>query len=330
MWAIKKSCGASPGWCILSVLFLILIPTSLHAQEGRVNNSLEINPDALHFLVVGDWGQGNKRQRDVAAQMAVIAEKVGVDFIITTGDNFYPSGVTSERDPLWTSVFEKVYGAPSLQVPWYPVLGNHDYGGDPDAQVRYSEKSKRWKMPSRFYQNTVPLQDDTTRKVMFVFIDTTPLIRSNYGRGMAVTGQDTTAQLNWIKNTLSNVSADVKWTFVIGHHPVYTAGERRDNLETFEARQVLQPLFERYDVSAYLAGHEHNLQHLTGADGLQQFISGGGSEARRIKPFAPRRFTRAASGFILFSVLETKAVVQIINRQGKILYRYHISPDRNR
>lgn len=304
------------------------MPPSLYAQEGRGSNAIEIHPDALHFLVVGDWGQGNKRQRDVAAQMAAISEKVGVDFIITTGDNFYPSGVTSEHDSLWRSVFEKVYDAPSLQVPWYPVLGNHDYGGDPDAQVRYAEKSKRWKMPSRFYHTAVPLQDDPTRKVMFVFIDTTPLIPSNYGgSGLAVNGQDTTAQLSWIKNTLSNVSADVRWTFVIGHHPVYTAGERRDNLETFELRRVLEPLFERYDISAYLSGHEHNLQHLTGADGLQQFISGAGSEARRIKPFAPRRFARAASGFILFSVQETKAVVQIINRQGKVLYRYRISPD---
>ena len=33
-----------------------------------------------------------------------------------------------------------------------------------------------------------------------------------------------------------------------------------------EIRRALQPLLERYDVAAYLCGHEHNLQHLH-ADG---------------------------------------------------------------
>jgi tartrate-resistant acid phosphatase type 5 len=310
----------------LSLLIVLLTTPSLYAQEGRGKDRIEVYPEALHYLVVGDWGQGTRRQREVAVQMAKVSEQVGVDFIVTTGDNFYPSGVSSTRDSLWKTAFEDVYAASSLKVPWYPVLGNHDYGGDPDAQVMYSKVSDRWKMPSRYYRMIFPLKNDTTSSLMLLFIDTTPLIPGYYGHGLAVDGYDTTAQIKWIGKMLEDLPSHVKWTFVIGHHPIYTAGERRDNVETEEIRRILKPLFERSGITGYLAGHEHNLQHLVDANGVHQFVSGGGSEARLIKPFVPRRFARAASGFILFSVLKNKVVAQVINRRGRVLYRYAFVP----
>jgi tartrate-resistant acid phosphatase type 5 len=113
---------------------------------------------------------------------------------------------------------------------------------------------------------------------------------------------------------------------VIGHHPVYTAGERSNNPETALIRSVLQPLFDRYNVTAYLSGHEHNLQHLRGSEGLHQFVSGAGSESRLTNPFVPRRFARAAPGFMLVSVLKSQVIVQFISRSGRVLYRYRILP----
>lgn len=306
------------------IVVAVFVTSSLRAQEGRGRDRLEVRRDALHYLVIGDWGQSNKRQRQVAAQMATISKRVGADFIITTGDNFYPSGVTSERDTLWKHAFEDVYTAPSLQVPWYPVLGNHDYGGLPDAQVKYSKVSDRWRMPDRYYRYVFPLERDSTSKLMLLFIDTTPLIPSHYGKGLAVQAQDTAAQVKWISEMLSDVPADITWTFVIGHHPIFTAGERRDNVETFEIRRLLQPLFARGNISGYVSGHEHNLQHLTGGDGLHQFISGGGSESRLIKPWVARRFAVAASGFMLFSTSKDEVLVQVINRKGRVLYRYRM------
>ena len=37
-------------------------------------------------------------------------------------------GLGSTRDPAFQQSFADLYSAPSLQVPWYNVLGNHDYG----------------------------------------------------------------------------------------------------------------------------------------------------------------------------------------------------------
>src|SRR5690606_40939846 len=94
------------------------------------------SPDALNFLVVGDWGRnGFFNQREVAEQMGRTGEEIGSQFVISTGDNFYSAGVTVLYYPKWQLPFEDVYTAPALQRPWYVVLGNHDWQGNVEAQV---------------------------------------------------------------------------------------------------------------------------------------------------------------------------------------------------
>ena len=82
----------------------------------------------LKFLIVGDWGEdGAEGQKAVAREMAKVAAKNNIGFIISMGDHFNHDKVFSVDDPLWQTNFEQVYSAPSLQVPWYAILGNHCY-----------------------------------------------------------------------------------------------------------------------------------------------------------------------------------------------------------
>ncbi|CAI0553049.1 unnamed protein product [Linum tenue] len=86
---------------------------------------------SLAVLVVGDWGRkGAYNQTQVATQMGVTAEAVKIDFVISTGDNFYDDGLTGVDDPNFYHSFADIYTAPSLQKQWYNVLGNHDYRGN--------------------------------------------------------------------------------------------------------------------------------------------------------------------------------------------------------
>ena len=90
------------------------------------------------------------------------------------GDNFYEDGVQSTSDPQWRSSFETIYSAPSLQIPWYVALGNHDYRGVPQAQIDYAKISHRWQMPSRYYKVSGG-QIGAPHLDLFV-IDTSPLV----------------------------------------------------------------------------------------------------------------------------------------------------------
>ena len=111
------------------------------------------SPAACSFLVVGDWGKnGSQVQRQVAAAMGRAAAQVGSRVVVSAGDNFYPQGGASPADPHWRTSSEEVYTAAALQTPWYAALGNHDYRGAPQAQIEYSKRSNRWRMPSRYYK----------------------------------------------------------------------------------------------------------------------------------------------------------------------------------
>lgn len=51
--------------------------------------------------------------------MGIVGEKLDVDFVISTGDNFYDEGLTGVDDPAFDESFTDIYTAPSLQKQWY-------------------------------------------------------------------------------------------------------------------------------------------------------------------------------------------------------------------
>jgi len=262
----------------------VLFCAVLHAQVVIKDSAHYIAPEklvtpagALNFIAMGDWGRnGEDHQKQVAAQMGKTASEIKAQFIIATGDNFYPSGVVSEYDPLFHYSFEEIYTAFSLQWDWYPVLGNHDYKTNPDAEVAYSTISRRWKMPARYYSKIITIPGDTASKILILFIDTNPLIPEYYSNaeyGPNVKTQDSTKQKKWIEKELSTADPSIKWKIVVGHHPMFTGGSRTDGYDTRAIRRSLKPLFDQYGVDVYLAGHEHSLQHLVADTKTQHFIS---------------------------------------------------------
>ena len=156
-------------------------------------------PASLAFLAMGDWGRdGAFNQREVGQAMGVAANELNSAFVLALGDNFYEDGVQSVEDPKWRTSFEDIYTAPSLQTPWYVALGNHDYHGSPEAEIAYSAKSRRWRMPSRYYVQSLTAPDGATVDIFVT--DTSPMVRQ-YWEGeepkTKVKDQDVPAQLAW-------------------------------------------------------------------------------------------------------------------------------------
>lgn len=297
--------------------------------RGGYIKDLVVPDSSLNFLVIGDWGRcGEYFQKEVADQMANASVDGNAKFIISTGDNFYPSGVASVSDPLWQKSYEDVYHHYALQKEWYVVLGNHDYKTNPQAELDYAKMSTRWILPSRYYSIKVPIQGDTTNKVLFVFMDTNPFIEKYYKDseyGKQVKGQDTSAQRQWLEKTLDEKDPGVTWKFVVGHHTMYTSGKRIKSSETFQLRKTLEPIFKKYQVDAYLCGHEHHLEYLKPENAPHYFISGAGSESREVNGSLPEsKFKISDHGFMYFSVARKKFLVQVINWEGKVLFKQEI------
>jgi tartrate-resistant acid phosphatase type 5 len=276
--------------------------------------------EGLNFIVFGDWGRhGERDQVEVATQMAAAAKDTGARFIISVGDNFYEDGVASTDDPQWQTSFESVYRAPSLQVPWHVILGNHDYHNNCDAQIAYSRISGRWNMPARYFLQTHRI--DAASSADFFYLDTTPMVKAylheKKTRDHVIT-QDTGKQLAWFKNALAASTA--RWKIVIAHHPIYSGGGHGDTPELIE---TILSLLQQYKVQAYFNGHDHDLQHLQ-AGTVNLFDSGAGSEFRMTLKTKRTKFAKACSGFTAVSLQADNLVVRMIDNHGKLLYTANV------
>jgi len=273
-------------------------------------------PGGLNFLVLGDWGRnGEKDQQDVATQMAVAAKEFKAGFVLAVGDNFYERGVESVTDSQWQTSFENVYSAPSLQVPWHAILGNHDYRGNCDAQIHYSRTSRRWKMPARYFQRTEALGGG--RNADFFFIDTSPMAELGKDKLLPMAhlhSQDVGKQIAWLDSALA--ASKAPWKIVVGHHPVYSGGGHGDT--PYLVEHVL-PLMEKHQVQVYFNGHDHDLQHLQ-AGRVNFFCSGAGSKIRPTAQTPRTRFAKGCSGFAAVSLQSEQMQVRMIDDQGRLLY----------
>lgn len=243
----------------------------------------------------------------------------GAKFIITTGDNFYPSGVKNVSDPHWKSSFEDVYLKDSLPMKWYPVLGNHDYLSNPQAEIDYSMTSDRWNLPSRYY--TFKINIDSTHSVLFVFTDTSPFLNSYYTNPPIMPDlaqQDTALQLQWLTSALS--TADNTWKIVVGHHPVYSVGLHGN---TRELTELFKPVLNNKKVDFYIAGHDHDLEHLKPPnETVNYLVSGGGAESYPILSNANSLFAMSSPGFLVMTIYPERSESYFYNDKGELVYHY--------
>ncbi len=288
---------------------------------------LENREKALHFFVVGDWGrEGKEGQQEVADMMDLAGYVVKPDFIVSVGDNFYPDGVSGVNDPQFQNSYELVYTGKNLFCPWYLALGNHDYIGDPEAQIAYAKMSNRWNMPARYYDIDKKVGNNSNG-LKLTFIDTSPFDDPYYEKEhyAKVRTQDTVAQKTWFDNTLKNSNAD--WNIVIGHHPFYTSGLRKK----FEnhVRPHLNEVLQRNRVDAYFAGHEHDLQHQKPEEiYTHHFVSGAGSSVRAAGKLPYTKFAESVSGFMIVSLTRDEMMVQVVSINAEVIYKTVVNRER--
>ena len=252
-------------------------------------------PMIVRFFVLGDQGEGNAAQSEVAAVMQGLCETEGCDFAVLLGDNFYESGVESVTDPQWDTKFETPYA--DLDIPFFAVLGNHDYGGNlfgieqgglgnefdkGPIEVMYTDHSDKWEMYGTHY---------TFRfgPVGFIMLDTNSILWDDTSNG----DQDT-----WITTAFAEVAGS-EWVFSAGHHPYRSQG-RHGNAGTYESIEVggvevplpvpimdgreVKRFFEAHICGAVdmsFSGHDHNRQWLDEADrcgGTELLVSGAGAK----------------------------------------------------
>lgn len=273
------------------------------------------NPDVKgmnRFAVIGDAGSGNDMQYDVAKQMMLAYEKKPFASVLVLGDNVYDHG----EPHLFEDKIHKPYKPLFDQgVRFFPVLGNHDVRwGFGDHQLKY------WGAPKGFYNYTVG-------PVEFFAIDTMVMFPGDedcYTTNPEVARRIAKEQMAWLEKELSKSKA--KFKVVYGHYPMYLSELRPRRQEMArEMREQLEPLFQKYGVNLYLAGHEHLYERSRLLPkGFFHIISGAAGCLADLTPIArtyPRKRFIPQNHFMLFEIKENKLTFQTISREGRVLDR---------
>lgn len=271
--ALRKMAAEQERW--ISLVRGTMLPAFMRVPPKQFALTPEEKP--IRVLAFGDFGTGSKEQKQTATAMLNFHRQTPFDFAVTLGDNFYGSGMESTTDPRWKTWWDELYDP--LGIKFYATLGNHDWGfaDSPAAELLYSQMSPSWRMPAPYYTFTAG-------PVQFFAMDTNEVSE---------------AQLIWLKEELEKSRA--RWKLVYGHHPVYSHGAHLDNPGLI--RRLLPILKGRADV--YLAGHDHDLQHLKEEGGVHFFVAGGGGAG--IRPITPGPRSLFAKSSYGFSVVEADA-----------------------
>lgn len=319
--------------CIASIIIALAVHAARERESDRPVLTYLCPGDtatyASTFFVIGDWGRrGNDGQRRAAKMMADVAGCMRPQFILSTGDNFYTEGLRSANDVQFRESFSDVYAAPSLQVPWYAVLGNHDYaaGGN---MFQYTgvprARDTRWHCQNGTYS----LRDlgETVGGLMdIIMIDTVPLMGTKYSRKFldppgGIQSQNATAIVDQLDRRLKASTAPFK--VVVGHHPVRSYGMHCGGANTGDCspmQQQVDPVLRAGGAHAYICGHEHDLQHiqLDDAAAPHYVITGAGSDVR------PGEFDalRGRAPDLKYGVDEQGFVAVRLTNQHAVMYFY--------
>lgn len=267
----------------------------------------------VRFIAIGDTGKASADQQKVADAMTAKCAASGCDFVYLLGDNIYPSGCDSTTDTQWQTKFETYYAA--LNIPFYAVLGNHDYGGDGTGsefskgqhQVDYTNVSTKWKMPAKYYHWR-------TGDVEFFAGDS----------NMQMYHSDSDQEADfpaWFS------ASTAKWKIYVDHHP-YKSNGTHGNAGNYDGVSWLyiangkgvRDFFESVvcgKADLAISGHDHSRQWLVDTcNGTELMVSGAGGSTTAIEGTQPAHYQSATVGFVYFTIAGNSLTAEFINGDG--------------
>src|SRR3984957_15472580 len=300
-----------------------------------LTDSVKSAPAAGEMLVLGDWGYDDaKAQSQVAAGLRAYAKQHSVhpQALLMLGDNWYRELAGGAGSTRWQTQFEQMYPASEFPCPAYAVLGNHDYQRWPESKVDAELEDARnghtrWTMPSRWYRFEFPTKNPL---ITFLALDSNMPkdgYKELFGKDFTLTPQQQAEQLAWFEAELKRPRT-TPFLAVMAHHPVYSDGPHGDHPVLI---REWDPLFRKYHVNLYLAGHDHDMQHLEfEGHPTSVFLSGGGGAdlyALKVEPSQRGPYAQKVYGFSHISVSPRQMTLRHLDQNGNTLHAFTKTPE---
>lgn len=241
----------------------------------------------VRFAVKGDWGSGTISQAALTTRMCQEYQKARFAFVLTTGDNFYPSGTASQAtfDTPEKCLIDR-------GIRYRAAWGNHDLGGRSTATALRS--------PSRWYTFLAG-------PARIVVLDANQ--------------PENAKQLVFLRRVLA--SERVRPVVVAYHQPTRTAGLHEPRVVQ---QRVWEPLFVKHKVRLVLQGHNHQYERIRFKTVTYVTTGGGGANLYPcVRKVAGLVLCKPVYHFLQVEVTPTKIGVRAIATTGAIVDRFRIT-----
>ena len=258
--------------------------------------------ESVVVAVIGDFGGAATGAASASNEMAVanLVKRWRPDFVVTTGDNNYPSGAASTIDQNIGQFYHEFIhpyagtdGAGASSNRFFPCLGNHDWdgtGGQPYFDYFALPGNERY-----YRYRSGPIE-------FFA-------LNSNADPDGSATNS---VQGRWLQNQLAASTA--RWKLVVLHHPLYAASVGGSAATSFRWP------FAAWGAAAVLAGHDHVSARIH-TNTAVYFINGlGGEEIASLGATsgAAARYN-GDFGAMRLEATETNLVFHFINRRDVVI-----------
>jgi tartrate-resistant acid phosphatase type 5 len=239
---------------------------SLVQPSGEDLLSPAAGSDAIRFAIIGDYGADTSAEAAVAA----LVKSWRPEFLITLGDNNYPSGEATTIDKNIGKFYAEFignyrgrFGPGSVKNRFWPSLGNHDWVFGVAPYIDY------FSLPGneRYYDVDLGL-------VHLYAID------SDVHEPDGISADS--KQAAWLKEHL--LSSNACYDVVYFHHPAYSTADHGPTLP-------MRWPFRKWGAEVVLAGHDHTYERFE-VEGIPYFVNGLGGASRYEFPTAPIPETR--------------------------------------
>jgi predicted MPP superfamily phosphohydrolase len=258
------------------------------------------------FVLVGDtqktmtlefWRRHFDAERQAVIR-AIADERPA--FIVNAGDIVCHGG----READWRRFCDENEPIFSRKIPYFPVLGNHDYYGGAEAALRYRAAVFPCIGDRRWYEIRF-------EPVLIAILD------SNFDE---LNPDEIRRQDEWLAATLSTAETDasILHVLLVCHHPPYTNAKGLSESSEVQAHFVSRITPK---VKVFCSGHVHNYERFEKKK-VQYLVSGGGGgptrEVETDRPAHPDLYTGPRSRpfhYCRFSVEERKLVCDVMMLQ---------------
>lgn len=220
-------------------VYMYRVGDAKHRSEWIQFRTAEKAFKPFSFLYVGDSQNDHKTWWSRTIRQAYKQES-GAAFLLHAGDLIN----RANTDNQWGEWFY-AGGWMHAMVPSFATPGNHEFYLD---ENKHETITKHWRPTFNLPENGPAGFEE---QVYCVNYQDVKLI-SLSSELILEYASDSACQVQWLEKQLQENTS--RWTIITMHHPIFSAGEGRDNKTL---RDALEPLFRKYKVDLVLTGHDH-------------------------------------------------------------------------